>query len=91
MAAEEVKAFPTPSEVNHPRLIRMQLEPKIGQDLPGHLQGHPRLTLRAAQHDEIVRPADKLADMSLADRAVEGVQVDVREQRWRSHRPEEPR
>ena len=58
VAAEEVKAFPTLSEVNDPRLLWMQLQPQTGQDLPGQRKDRPRLVLRTAEHDEVVRPAD---------------------------------
>lgn len=45
MAAEEVKAFPTLTEVHDPRLVRMQLEPESGKDLPRSLKRLPCLAL----------------------------------------------
>ncbi len=41
MAAEEVKALPTLTEVHDPRLLRMQLQPQRGQDLPSQSGAPP--------------------------------------------------
>ena len=61
VAAEEVKALAALSEVNHSRLVRMQLQPQSGQHLPGQLLGRAGLSLAAAEHDEVVRVADEPA------------------------------
>jgi hypothetical protein len=81
MAAEEVKPLPAFTQVNHSRLLRMQLQPQPGQHHAGKLTGLPGLSLAAARNDEIVRIADERAVSAVSERSVQGVQIDVREQR----------
>jgi hypothetical protein len=81
VAAEEVKPFPTLLEVHDPRLVWMQLEPQISEDLPRDPQRLVRLMLAVAERDPIVRIADERADTPRDERTVERVQVDVRQKR----------
>src|SRR5258708_30487780 len=53
MASEEIQSFPAFPQVHYLRLIRVQLKPKPGQDLPARLQGRPGLRLTAAQHHAV--------------------------------------
>ena len=39
VTAEEVEALPAFPEVDHPRLVRMQLQPQPAQDVPDRVQG----------------------------------------------------
>jgi hypothetical protein len=84
VAAKETETFPALSEVNDPRLLPVQPQPKISQNLPGQLLGRTGLHLAATHHDEIVRITNEPAVDTLGEREVQRMQVDVR-QKQRDH------
>ncbi len=81
MATEEVEALPAFPEVDHCGLVRVQLQAKLTQDGSRPLLGLLGLFLGLAQHHEVVRIADQLPGATLSPGPVEGVQVDVGQQR----------
>jgi hypothetical protein len=54
VAAEEVEALPAFPEIHDPRLVRMELEPETGEDLPREIKGRLGLALGPAQDHGIV-------------------------------------
>jgi len=61
MAAKEIEALPAFTEVNHLRLLRMQLQPQTRQNIPGELLA--ALASASLRHatTKIVRIADECA------------------------------
>src|SRR5258708_7774389 len=53
-AAEEVKAFPPPSQIDRSRLLRMQLKTESSEDILHPLVGHTRRPGRSAPHNKVV-------------------------------------
>src|SRR3954452_25582958 len=56
MTAEEVDPLLAPAQVDPPRLLRMQLELELAEELPHTALGFSTALLRLAQHDESSSP-----------------------------------
>lgn len=80
MASKKVETLPAFPKVHDLRLVRMQLQPQPGQDLPRRVQSHLRLVSRPAQDHEVVGIPHQHSDSPALEFPVEGVQVDVGEQ-----------
>jgi hypothetical protein len=79
VAPEEVEAFSAFPEVDQPGLVRVKLETKLTKERGCQLPRSLGLSLRAAQHDEVVGVSDELACAVLSKGPIEGVQEDVGE------------
>ena len=86
MAAEEVQPLPAFPEINHLRLIRVQLQPQRRQDLADRVQGRPGLCRAAAQHHAVIGVTHQLTQTAPGELSVQDVQVNVGEQRG-NHAP----
>lgn len=81
VATEEVEALFALPEVDHSGLVRVQAQTKLTQDGGRPPLGRLGLCLGLAQHHEVVRVADNFSGATLRPGPVEGVQVDVGQQR----------
>ena len=81
VAPEEVEAlFPLP-EVDHTGLVRVEGETEVTEDGGRPPLGFFGLLLGRTQHHEVVRIADDFPGATLGPGPVEGVQVDVGQER----------
>ena len=81
VAAEEVEALPAFPEVDHSGLVRMEAETELAHDRSRLRWACSACALGRAQHHEVVRVADDFSNATLGPGPVEGVQVDVGQQR----------
>src|SRR5512138_244578 len=83
VAAEEVESLFATREIDSPRLVRVQFEPKPGEDFADSPLSLLASLRSAAQHHEVIRVAHQRAQLRtlLRPHGVEDVQVDVRQQR----------
>ena len=81
MTPQEIKAFPAFSEIDHPGLVRVQVQTQPAQQ--GRSPGMSLLGLfhGPADHHEVVRVADQLPGALLGPRPIERMQVNVGQQR----------
>ena len=85
---EKVETLPTTREVDHSRLLRMQLKPEPREHVVHATPRFLDLRLRIAHHHEVIGIADQRAQSCALGLPypVEDVQVDVGQQR-RDHAP----
>jgi len=81
MAAEEVQPLPALPEIDHLRLIRVQLQSQRREDLADRVQGRPGLRRAAAQHHAIIGVPHQLPQPAPGELGVQDVQIDVGQQR----------
>ena len=78
---EKIQAFPAFPEVNDLRLVRVQLQPEIGENVSHRVQSRPGLPLTTAEHHTIVGVAHQLTHLPRGEPGVQDVQKDVGQQR----------
>src|SRR5437667_5578791 len=83
VAAEEVEPLPSPTQIDSPRLLRVQLQSQPREDRSYALFRLDAGRLRVAHDHEVVRVAHQQPEMGVPafPRRIESVEVDVRQQR----------
>ncbi len=81
MTPQEVKAFPACTEIDHPGLIRVQVQTQPAQQGRGPGMSLFGLFHGPADHHEVIRVADQLPGALLGPGSIERVQVNVGQQR----------
>jgi hypothetical protein len=77
MKAEEINSFASLLQVHDPRLVRLELKPKLGQDRRQRGKRAPGLPLGVAQRQQIIGVADQHPAPARPPFPIKPVQVDV--------------
>jgi hypothetical protein len=77
MASEQVQTFPAFPEVNHPGLVRVQLQPEPAENILDQGQASAGIGLRPAQQHTMVGVTHEDALPGTVHRLIQHLQVDV--------------